>query len=165
MTQIESFITEFDQEAAITRRLLERLPDDNLGWKPHEKSAAIGTLAMHIATLPGRLAEAVTKDDYAFVRTPSENPASAKDVLEALDDSIGKFHHALRAIGDEKLDDRWTAKFGDTVVMDMKRRAVIRTALLNHWYHHRGQLSVYLRLLNIPVPSIYGPSADENPFA
>jgi uncharacterized damage-inducible protein DinB len=165
MSKVDAFIAEFDREAATTRKLLERLPDDKMEWKPHEKSSTLGRLAMHIVMLPGRLAEAATKDDFSFGPNPGKDIVTRQDVLEAFDASIAKVHEFLPQISDERLLDRWTAKMGDKVVIDTPRIGVVRTMLLNHMYHHRGQLSVYMRLLEIPVPSIYGPSADENPFA
>ncbi len=165
MKQIDPYIAEFDREAKTTRKLLERLPEDRLDWKPHEKSSTLGKLAMHIAKMPGGLAQAAAKDDFVLGGNPPLSPpASRQDVLDAFDESIVKLHDALGQIPDEKWGDRWSAKFGEKTVMDMPRISVVRIMILNHWYHHRGQLSVYLRLLDVAVPSIYGPSADENPF-
>ena len=164
MNKIEVFIAEFDREAVTTRKMLERLPDDKMGWKPHEKSSTLGRLAMHIVMLPGRLAEAATQNDFSFSATPGKDVVTRQDVLAAFDAGVAKVHEFLPQLSDEKLMDRWTAKFGDKTVIDMPRIGVIRSMMLNHLYHHRGQLSVYLRLLDVPVPAIYGPSADENPF-
>jgi len=164
MPIIDSILMELDQEAATTRRVLERVPEASLSWKPHTKSMSLGQLALHVASTPGGVAELVTKD---VAEVPQFTRPAAKSVAELLSTLDGGIAGAKRILG--KMDDpflqaTWSLKRGSQTIFSVPRVSMIRTVLLNHWYHHRGQLSVYLRLLDVPVPSIYGPSADENPF-
>jgi uncharacterized damage-inducible protein DinB len=164
----EALIQEFEQESATTRRVLDRVPQDRLTWKPHPKSMSMGELAMHVATSPGAITEWALLDEREMSgdggATPQ--PKSTAEVLAAHDEGVKKTKAALTKIGDAGLQNNWklTTKEGATI-MGMPKAALIRAIAFNHTYHHRGQLSVYLRMLDIPVPSIYGPSADENPFA
>src|SRR5579862_1408457 len=164
----ESMIHEFEQESATTRRVLERVPQDKLAWKPHAKSMSLGALALHVASGPGFLSSWALKDSVEMSGNmeATPEPASTAEVLAAHDQGVTATKAALREIGDAGMGKDWklTTKDGATV-MGMPKAALIRTVILNHTYHHRGQLSVYLRLLDVPVPAIYGPSADENPFA
>lgn len=162
---INAFIQELELEAARTRRLLERVPTDKLAWSPHAKSMTIGKLASHIASIPGRLSAWILTDEFNFSPNPTPEPTSTADILAAHDASVATAKQNLATVGDAGLAVMWTAKMGDKTLMTMPKGAVVRTLVLNHAFHHRGQLSVYLRLLDVPVPSIYGPSADENPFA
>jgi uncharacterized damage-inducible protein DinB len=159
-------IGEITQEAATTRRLLERVPTDKLGWKPHPRSMSLGQLAMHVATIPGgitRIAAADTFEINPADMTPPI-PNSTEEILAALDASIQSAKEYVAGVSESGAASMWRATMQGRELMAMPRVAMLRTLLLNHWYHHRGQLSVYLRLLDIPLPSIYGPSADENPF-
>ena len=165
MSMIEALIQELEQEAQTTRRVLERVPGDKLGWKPHAKSMSLGQLAMHVATTPGGVSEVVRKSPFDASNFSQPNTTNAAELLPALDQGIAKAKENLRAIGDAGLGNMWRVVQGDRELMTMPVGAAVRSIMLNHWYHHRGQLSVYLRELNVPVPSIYGPSADENPFA
>ena len=164
----ESLIQEFDREAATTRRVLERVPQDRLTWKPHPKSMSLGTLALHVAASPGYIAGWAMQDNVEMSgpMDPSPEPANTSEILAAHDEGVTKTKAALTAIGDAGMMKDWkmTTKDG-TTIMGMPKIALVRTIVLNHTYHHRGQLSVYLRLLDVPVPAIYGPSADENPRA
>jgi uncharacterized damage-inducible protein DinB len=164
----ESFLQEFEQESATTRRVLERVPDDRLTWKPHAKSMSLGTLALHIASGPAMLSEWALQDKIEVSGDIESGPeaTSTAAVLAAHDEGVDKTKAALSKLGDAGLMADWklTTKEGATII-GMPKAALIRTIVLNHMYHHRGQLSVYLRLLDVPVPAIYGPSADENPFA
>ena len=164
----ESLIQEFDREAATTRRVLERVPQDRLAWKPHPKSMSLGTLALHVAVSPGFIAEWAVQDKVEMTgeTDASPEPTTTSEVLAAHDEGVKKTKAALTLIGDAGMMKDWkmTTKDG-TTIMGMPKIALVRSIVLNHTYHHRGQLSVYLRLLDVPVPSIYGPSADENPFA
>ena len=165
MALIDGLLQELQQEAQTTRRVLERVPDAHLGWKPHAKSMSLGQLALHVATTPGGIAEMATKP---YVELPQFNqPAATKaaELVPALEESVAKAKRLLGGMDDAALAVTWKVMNGGQEVMAMPRGAVLRAIMLNHWYHHRGQLSVYLRLLGVPVPSIYGPSADENPFA
>jgi uncharacterized damage-inducible protein DinB len=158
MSMIEALIQELEQEAQTTRRVLERVPGDKLGWKPHAKSMSLGQLSLHVATTPGMVSEIVRQSPYPMPTFTQPSATSTAELLPALEQSVVKAKENLRAIGDAGLGDLWRVQDGDRELMAMP-------IMLNHWYHHRGQLSVYLRELNVPVPSIYGPSADENPFA
>ena len=162
---IEALIQELEQEAQTTRRVLERVPGDKLGWKPHAKSMSLGQLAMHVATTPGGVSEVVRQSPFDASGFKQPNATSAAELLPALDQGIAKAKENLRAIGDAGLSNMWRVVEGERELTAMPVGAALRFIMLNHWYHHRGQLSVYLRELNVPVPSIYGPSADENPFA
>jgi uncharacterized damage-inducible protein DinB len=167
MAAIDAIIMEIDQEAKTTQRVLDRIPEDKLAWKPHPKSTSLGQLAIHIAILQGRLAEIVQKDSFDFgAAGPSlpPQPASKKEIMDGLAKSTADAKELLKKLDDSQLMEPWTLKKEGKVLMSMPRVGFIRAILLNHTYHHRGQLSVYLRLLDVPVPSIYGPSADENPF-
>ena len=165
MSTNEAFIQELDQEAQTTRRVLERVPDDQLGWKPHDKSMSLGQLALHVAGVPGMVADIASQAEIEVPDFNQPEASSGAEVLSALDASLAKAKTALQGWDESAMGAVWTAKAGGRVVMEVPRAAVVRSIMFNHWYHHRGQLSVDLRLLNVPVPSIYGPSADENPFS
>jgi uncharacterized damage-inducible protein DinB len=163
---VAELLQELEQEAGNTRRTLERVPEDRLAWKPHEKSPSLGQLALHIAMLPGAITDVALKPAYeAGPRLPRPSAGSRAELLETFDQSLAQAKARLGAVDDAALGATWKMMNGDRVVMELPRGAVLRTVLLNHWYHHRGQLTVYLRLLGVPLPAIYGPSADENPFA
>jgi uncharacterized damage-inducible protein DinB len=159
-----ALVQEIDREFATTRRVLERVPDDRLTWKPHARSLSLGTLALHLATFPGRIAEWALGDSTEFPAAPRPEATSCAQLLGAHDESLNRARSAITAIGDGGLAADWQATRNGVAFIKMPKVALIRTLVMNHAYHHRGQLSVYLRLLDIPVPSIYGPSADENPF-
>ena len=166
MALIDGMLQELDQEARTTRRVLERVPENQLTWRPHQKARTLGELAMHVAIVPGAVAELISSPSPAQVPTftdPSLN--SASELIPALDQSIGKARRALSGMDDAALMSTWRLMQGERELFAVPRVALLRSIMLNHWYHHRGQLSVYLRELDIPIPSIYGPSADENPFA
>lgn len=165
MSITQAMLQEFESEAATTRRVLERVPADKLNWKPHPKSMSLGVLALHVAASPGTIIGWCAEDETHFKGEPSPAPTSTAEILAAHDASVKRVKETLPQIGDEGLNRMWTAKAGGQTLMTMPKTALARTIVMNHWVHHRGQLSVYLRLLDVPVPSIYGPSADENPFA
>jgi len=165
MAIVDSILMELDQEAKTTQRVLERIPEDKLAWKPHPKSYSLGQLAMHLAAGQGRLAEILSKDTHEIGNITQPQPDSKKEILEALSQNTATALGTLKKLDDSKLLAIWTLTKGGKVLLSAPRIGVIRSILMNHFYHHRGQLSVYLRLLDVPVPSIYGPSADENPFA
>jgi len=156
---------ELDQESKTTQKLLERLPEDKLSWKPHAKSQSLGVLAMHIAGTPGQIAAAAAQDTFEFSPNPTPEAKSRKEVLDAFSQNLTKARDTLKTMDDARMMATWKATMKGAPIMTVPRIGLIRSILLNHLYHHRGQLSVYLRLLDVPVPSIYGPSADENPFA
>jgi uncharacterized damage-inducible protein DinB len=162
---IEALLQELEQEAATTRRVLERVPDDRLGWKPHDKSMSLGQLALHVATVPGSVAEISRQSPFPLPEFTQPSAKSAAELIPALDQSVARAREILKSMDDAALASTWRVVDGDREVMALPVGAVLRSIMLNHWYHHRGQLSVYLRQVGVPVPSIYGPSADENPFA
>ena len=164
MSATTALLQEFEQECKTTRRVLERVPSDKLTWKPHAKSMSLGQLALHVAMIPGFITGWATQDSAEVSGGRPPDPQSTSDVLAAHDESIAKTKQALSAIGDAGLGQMWAMKTPDgKTIMSMPKGALVRSVALNHMYHHRGQLSVYLRLLDVPVPSIYGPSADEQP--
>jgi uncharacterized damage-inducible protein DinB len=165
MALIDGLLQELEQEAQTTKRVLERVPDAQLGWKPHAKSMTLGQLAMHIAIVPGGVAEAAAQPSIQRPLFEHPSVSSARELLPMLDDSIKRARQALQGLDDRALMATWRVFEGDREILAMPRIGFIRSIMLNHWYHHRGQLSVYLRQLNVAVPSIYGPSADENAFA
>ena len=166
MGMSDAFVQEIDQEGKTTRRVLERVPSGQLAWKPHPKSMSLGELALHTAQVPGLIASWALEDTSNLSGAPKQTQAESTDqVLKAHDASMTKAKDVLGKLGDAGLQRSWQAMVGGATLMSMPKVALFRSVVLNHWYHHRGQLSVYLRLLNVPVPSIYGPSADENPFA
>jgi uncharacterized damage-inducible protein DinB len=164
MTLTESLIAELTQEAATTRRVLERVPEDRLTWAPHPKSRTLGQLALHVAQVPGLLADFLS--ELTRGRPPFDSPeaVSRVELLSELDRSVAAATAKLAAWGDEGLMAEWKMVQGEKTILALPRMGMVRAIMLNHWYHHRGQLAVYLRLLDVPVPSVYGPSADEDPF-
>ena len=166
MRIIDGLLSELEQEAATTRRVLERIPQVHLSWKPHPKSMSLGQLALHVATVPGNVAELAARDTVpeppTFVQPEA---ATASELVPALTASVAKAKQALGGFDDARMGAMWRLQKGGKDILAMPRVAVVRAIMLNHWYHHRGQLLVYLRLLNQSVPSVYGPTADENPFA
>ena len=160
----EAFIQELTQEAATTRRVLERIPEAKLTWTPHQKSMTIGQLGWHLAALPRGIADLLSELERDAPNVPRPQPATVAEILAALDENIPYAVNKIREWGDEGLQQLWTLKFQGRTVFQIPRMAAVRAIMLNHTYHHRGQLTVYLRLLDVAVPSVFGPSADENPF-
>jgi uncharacterized damage-inducible protein DinB len=167
MGLVEGILQEFDQEAQTTRRVLERVPGDQLAWKPHPKSMSLGQLALHVAASPGFIVGWLPAESTEFpdMEAGPPQPKSIAEVFTAFDQSVAAVRGTLGQLGDAGLQGTCSFTKNGAPVMSMPKMGVVRTIILNHSYHHRGQLSVYLRMLNVPVPSIYGPSADENPFA
>jgi uncharacterized damage-inducible protein DinB len=165
MLTIQDLLQELEQEAQATRRVLERVPDDRLDWKPHEKSMTIGELAMHVASLPGAIAEVSTRDFDVKTVIPRPSATSTAELLVVLEDSLKRAKTLLVAMADAGLASPWRMVNGDQVIMSMTRGELLRSVMLNHWYHHRGQLTVYLRQTGALVPAVYGDSADEKAFA
>ena len=165
MSAIDLLIQELEQETQTTRRVLERVPGDRLTWKPHDRSMSLGQLALHIATVPGAIAEISRISPFPMPEFVQPSASSAAELVPALEQSVTKAKTILREMNDADLSKIWRVVDGEREVMAIPIGALFRTIMLNHWYHHRGQLSVYLRQVGVPVPSIYGPSADENPFA
>jgi uncharacterized damage-inducible protein DinB len=167
MSIADILLPEFDQEMANTRRALERVDESQLAWKPHERSMTLGRLASHVAELPGWAASVLAEDSYDIA--PADRPApyspsnfsSHQEILDAFDASIATARKAIAATDDARMFQPWTLLRAGETVFTLPRAAVLRTMLFNHVVHHRGQLTVYLRLTGAKVPSIYGPSADE----
>ena len=162
---IDALIQELEEEAETTRRVLERVPADKLAWKPHDKSMSLGQLALHVAVVPGALAEASRQSPFEAPDFTHPSATSAAELVPALEKSVARAREILSSMDDAELGKMWRVVAGGKEVMAIPVGAMLRSIMLNHWYHHRGQLSVYLRQVGALVPSIYGPSADENPFA
>jgi uncharacterized damage-inducible protein DinB len=166
MKMIDVLLAEMDQEAHSTARVLERVPQAQLSWRPHAKSFSLGQLALHVATIPGMVAELAAPDSIPEPpRFHQPEAATSAELVPALTASLARAREVLGGMDDAKLMATWRLLSGGKELMAMPRAAVIRMIMLNHWYHHRGQLLVYLRMHNVPLPSVYGPTADENPFA
>jgi uncharacterized damage-inducible protein DinB len=166
MALIHGMLQELEEEARTTRRVLERVPDNKLTWRPHEKARTLGELAMHVAIVPGAVAELIASPSPAQVPVFTDpTTQSASELVSTLEESIAKAKRVLGGLDDVTLMETWRMMQGEREVFAVPRVALLRSIMLNHWYHHRGQLTVYLRELDVPIPSIYGPSADENPFA
>jgi uncharacterized damage-inducible protein DinB len=160
----EPLIGELAQEAGVTRRLLERVPEEKLSWKPHPKSMSLGQLAFHLAILPLGIADLLSETVRELPAVPQTEATSAAEVLSTLEKSVGFATAKLAEWGDDGLRAVFTMTNGGQTLFQLPRVAMFRSVMLNHWYHHRGQLTVYLRLLDVPLPSIYGPTADEKGF-
>jgi uncharacterized damage-inducible protein DinB len=162
MLTVTDIQQELEQEAQATRRVLERVPEDKLGWKPHPKSMTLGQLAMHVANLPGAIAELAAGSSFD-VTTPIPRPgaSSTSQVLTLFDESLARARKVLSAMNDAALGAPWRMMKGDRELWSIPRGGFIRSVMLNHWYHHRGQLTVYLRQTGALVPAVYGDSADE----
>ena len=166
MKMIDGLLAELEQEAATTSRVLERIPQAHLSWRPHPKSMSLGQLALHVATVPGNVAELAAKDTIPNPPNFTQpEAATAAELVPSLAASVSKAKQVLGGFDDARMGAMWRLQRDGKEILAMPRAAVVRTIMLNHWYHHRGQLLVYLRLLNQSVPSVYGPTADENPFA
>ena len=166
MSYAETILPEFDQEMANTRKVLERIPDDKLEWKAHPKSSTIGWNAVHLAEIPSWVNSALTRTELDIApvgqepyRIPKLN--STKEILELFDKNVAEARKAIQAASDADVKENWSLLAGGNVIFTIPRSAVIRTWVLNHTIHHRAHLCVYLRLNDIPVPGMYGPSADE----
>lgn len=158
----QTLLPEFDHESATTRKLLERLTDDKLAYKPHPKSMSCGELATHITMMPMWMSTTLNLPELDVAHFEPPPPfATVAAVLDAYDARNAEARAALEAASDEALMANWTLRRGEMVAFSLPRVVVVRSFVINHLVHHRGQLSVYMRLLDIPVPSIYGPSADE----
>lgn len=158
----DAMVTEFRHEAAGTRRMLERLPEDKLTFKPHEKSMSLGELATHIAHIPTWI-QTTVNDDFLDMSTVgrTQERKSRQEILDYFDENVETFEKTLSGQPDEHLFQHWKLKNKEEILVDMPRVACIRGFILSHIIHHRGQLSVYLRENDVPLPAIYGPSADE----
>ena len=165
MTAIQMLLAELDHEARATRRVLERVPADRLNYRPHENSMTLGQLALHVAVVPGGIAQLSRRSPAQVPEFRHPSPQTAAELLPALEQSLTRAHEILGGLDDAALGETWRLVDGDREVVAQPVGVMLRALMLNHWYHHRGQLCVYLRQVGVPVPSVYGPSADENPFA
>jgi uncharacterized damage-inducible protein DinB len=165
MATKQELLQELDQEARATRRVLERVPEGRLDWRPHARSLTLGQLAMHVASLPGAIAELATRDAFQVgTEIPRPGASSTAELLDTLDRSVASAKARLGGMDDAALASPWRMMKGEREVMAIPRAALLRSVMLNHWYHHRGQLTVYLRQTGAAVPAIYGDSADERSF-
>jgi len=164
MSIAQEILAEFEDQAPVTRRFLERVPEDKLTWKPHAKSMTAGQLALHVALVPGgivRFVQTASGQAPNFANIPQ--PASREEVLRAFDETIATVRTLMPRLDDAAMHETFRVLAGDQEVVAMPRHLFLRNIMLNHWYQHRGQLAVYLRLLDVPVPASWGPSADESP--
>jgi uncharacterized damage-inducible protein DinB len=163
MTIPELFLLEFDEEMPGTRKILERVPEASFSWKPHEKSMTLGRLASHVADLPARCATIITTEE--LVRPVGFAPwaaSSTADLLEHFDAVTAESRAVLTGLRDEQLSVIWRVKTGDRIMVSAPRVMALRRVFMNHLIHHRAQLGVFLRLLNVPIPGLFGPSADDS---
>jgi len=166
MPIIDAFLAELEHESATTRRLLERVPEEKMGWKPHEKSMTLSRLSGHIAELPGWSKTILADDEFHMDRESrhgyrAHRPETTAELLRVHDENVAGYRAAAEGVSDEHLRGRWKMYAGGKVLLDMTRTVALRSFVMNHLIHHRGQLSVYLRLLGVPLPPIYGPTADD----
>ena len=161
----DTLLFEFDHEMAVTRCVLERLPEAAFGWRPHEKSFDLGGLAEHLAQIPHWGCAILDRDSYELIHAPAERAAThstCAEVLETFDRHVAEVRRGLLQRSDAELLAPWSLTRGGRVVMSMPKLSALRSFLLHHTIHHRGQMTVYLRLQNVPIPPIYGQTADEN---
>lgn len=167
MTKAAAFLAELEQEAVATRKLLERVPLEKADWKPHKKSMPLQRLSTHIAEIPAWFAVTLLEDELDFAKSDNKPfiPKSSEDLLAFFDKNIDEAKTTLKDFSDEQMAGTWTMRTGEEIYFTLPKDVVVRTWCFNHWYHHRAQLGVYLRLLDIPLPSTYGPSADTQEMA
>jgi uncharacterized damage-inducible protein DinB len=160
-------LAEFESEVPATHRVLERIPPERFDWQPHPRSMSAGQLALHVASIPGNVVRLAHLDGFDVATAPTSYPAAdTRDaLLSSFDRSVASMRALLNGLDDTTAAAPWRLTFGDREIANWTRFTLIRTMGLNHWYHHRGELMVYLRLLGVRVPVVYGRSADENPFA
>lgn len=160
----QAYLSEFEEQAPITRRYLERVPEDKLLWKPHEKALTMGQLAYHLAFVPGGVVRGAAVNPAPAPQFNFPQPASREEVLKVYDESIKTVRELLPTFTDAAMHETWRIVADDREIVAMPRGKFLRDILLSHWYQHRGQLSVYLRIHGVPVPASWGPSADESPL-
>src|ERR1700722_1742523 len=157
----ESLLAEFEAQAPVTRKFLERLPESKLTWRPHPGSMTAGQLAYHLALVPGGVVRGAQKDQIAPPDFQFPQPASLQEIFDTFEQSIAAVREVMPGFDDAAMNATWRVVAGDQVIVAMPHVAFLRNIMLNHWYQHRGQFCVYLRLLDVAVPSSWGPSADE----
>ena len=164
MLLAESMLAEFEAQAPITRKFLERLPEDRLTWKPHEKSMSAGQLAYHLASVPGGVVRFVQDNPAQAPEFASfQQPTSRQEILKTFEESIAAVRSLLPKYDDTAMKETWRMVAGGREVLAQPRAEFLRDVMMSHWYQHRGQFSVYLRMLDLAVPASWGPSADEPP--
>lgn len=160
----DAFLAEFEQQAPVTRKFLERLPEEKLTWKPHQKSLTAGQLAFHLATVPGGVIRFVANNPAEAPKAfDFPQPASRNEILKAFDESIATVRSQFAHYDDAAMTEPWSMTAGGHALMSVTRALFLRDIMFSHWYQHRGQFCVYLRLLDVPVPASWGPSGDEAP--
>ena len=165
MRIVDHFIQELDEEADATRRVLERVPGDKLDWRPHPKSMTLGQLALHVADTPGNVADLCCADEVGMPEFGNRpQPESKAEILQTLDQGLAHAKEVVGGFDDARAMQPFRIVEQGKELMALPKAGLMRGIMLNHWYHHRGQLTVYLRLLDVPVPAVYGASADENPM-
>ena len=162
---VDRYFADFAAERASTRRMLSRVPDEQLDWRPHPKSRTLGELAVHVAELPNRGAAILTLDEVDNSQRPAPGapPRSGAELLARHDAALARLEAALASTDEASLAAPWTLRRGPQVLISGPRRTMLRVVMMSHLVHHRAQLGVYLRLLGVPVPGMYGPSADDAP--
>lgn len=161
----QALLPEFDHEMANTRRTLERIPEDKFTWRPHAKSQTMGKLAVHLAMIPMWAGETIARESIDVGNAPPlTEPNSRAELLASFDKNVSVGRAAIAGVSDEDLKKPWSLVAGGKTIFTMPRIAVLRSFVMSHAIHHRAQLGVYLRLIDVPVPAIYGPSADEKTF-
>jgi uncharacterized damage-inducible protein DinB len=164
MSIVDGLLSEFDHEMTTTRKVLERVPEDKFEWRPHERATALGDLAQHVATIPMWGSMTVNQTELVFGDRQPERFGTRAEILAAFDKNAADTRAALIGKADAEFMVPWSLKAGDKTLFSMPRIVVWRSFVMSHLIHHRGQLTVYLRMLDVRVPSIYGPSGDESPF-
>ena len=165
MSIAEAFLAEFEVQAPITRKFLERLPEDKLTWKPHEKSMTAGQLAYHLASVPGGIVRFVQNNPAQVPESFNfPQPASREEILKVFDESVAVVRSLLPKFDDAAMKETWRMVAGNREILAQPREEFVRDVMFSHWYQHRGQFSVYLRMLDVAVPASWGPSADEPPL-
>lgn len=160
----QTLLAEYERQAPVTRKFLERLPEDKLTWKPHTKSMTAGQLAFHLAEVPAGIIRLVSENPkQARDKFEFHQPESRDEILNKHDESLATVRELLPRFDDEAMKENWRLVRGDKEIFTVPRELILHDLMLSHWYQHRGQFSVYLRLLDIPVPASWGPSADEQP--
>ncbi len=160
----QMLLGELEQEAQSTRRVLQRVPENKLSWRPHPRSSSLGQLAMHVAIIPSLGTNVLAPDVFEAPEFVQPEARTAAELLRTLEESLASARQFLSELTPERAEGMWRLVRGGRELIAAPRLPMIRTLMFNHWYHHRGSLVVYLRLLDVSLPSVYGPTADENPF-
>ncbi|MFN0035429.1 MAG: DinB family protein [Saprospiraceae bacterium] len=161
MSLAQNLLNELRQEAAVTRKYLERVPFDKIEFKPHEKSETLGRLAIHVAEIIAWWKESIENDELDFIDFEPKDIKSTEELLSYFDDLLIEAEQVLKAAKDEDFEKNWCMRHGEDILFTLPKKQVLRAFCMNHLIHHRAQLGVYLRLLDVPVPATYGPSADD----